>query len=398
MTFWAVGVGLGLLLAAKPAAPAVPETAADAVTLRDGAVVLGLLAEPSARGPTTIQVRRAWAESQLPEWAKRWSDAERPEQTRARKQRRDRLASWKRERGEEPGGNDRISAWIERELKRLDDDKADAEKSAVMVVKLNRTDVKSIVRGSKSSARMLRQAWLSEFPNPETMKRDGLKSALEGRGFLVGRDEPVAIDRLLPIQPEPEALWLARRAATEVSRDAGLRFIKLNDVLIPEPEPDQPLNANVAVAALGSLAGLLGEVAPRAVSIADQLRPVADRGRVGAVVTEQKIGDNLEGAEVAMTLWVRNGTRWTPHGSQSSRVRVADLNRNEAEAIGDDPRARTVLQVFSMIGAGPNAEQKQAALNVAAAVRKALRNAVAQFNESLEALALRVEGEGGKDR
>src|SRR4051794_15537335 len=110
MAPWTIPVALGLLLAAKPSAP---DTAADIVTLRDGSVVLGQVVEPSPRGTVTMYVRRAWAEANLPDLARRWGDAEKPEQGRARKLRRDRLARWKRERVAEPGQVDPIGDWID---------------------------------------------------------------------------------------------------------------------------------------------------------------------------------------------------------------------------------------------------------------------------------------------
>ena len=48
---------------------------------------------------------------------------------------------------------------------------------------------------------------------------------LEGRGFDLKSEAPVTLDSLLPLPIEPDARWLARRAATEVTYDAGLRFL-----------------------------------------------------------------------------------------------------------------------------------------------------------------------------
>ncbi len=90
-------IGLAALAAGHP-----PETAADAVTLRDGSVVLGQVVEPSPRGMLTVLVRRAWAEAKLPGRAARWEEAEAPTLRRARTARRERLAAWKRDRAAAP--------------------------------------------------------------------------------------------------------------------------------------------------------------------------------------------------------------------------------------------------------------------------------------------------------
>jgi hypothetical protein len=384
---------LGLLLAAKPAAT---ETVADSVTLRDGSVVLGQIVEPSPKGTVTIYVRRAWAEVNIPDLARRWSDAEKPEQARARRLRRDRLARWMRERVVEPGQNDPIGGWIDRELARLDEKEGKPEPSALMIVRLSRNEIKTIApRRAKAMARMLRQGWLSGFRNVETMTLDDLKSALEGRGFAIGSDEPVAIDRLLPLAAEPEPLWLARRAATEATQDPGLRFIELNNLLVPEPEPGQAVDTAAAGATIGSLAKLLNG---QAESIGEQLLPVARRGRVGAIVTGQKLAPGLDGVEVMMTLWVRDGNRWSPYGSQTSRVRAAELKPDETDAIANNPQIQSIFQTLSSIGFGADAPTKQITVNIGAATRKALGAARSAFNDSLANLVLPIDQRGGNDK
>jgi hypothetical protein len=393
MPAWPITMCLGLVLAAKPAAT---ETAADSVTLRDGSVVLGQIVEPSPKGTVTMYVRRAWAEANIADLARRWSDAEKPEQVRARRLRRDRLARWKRDRVVEPGQNDPIGGWIDRELARLDEKDGKSEPSALMIVRLSRNEIKTIApRRAKATARMLRQGWLSGFRNVETMTLDDLKSALEGRGFAIGSDEPVAIDRLLPIAVEPEPLWLARRAATEATQDPGLRYIQFNNLLIAEPEPGQAVDMAAATATIGSVAKLLNG---QSESIGDQLRPVAERGRVGAIVTEQKLSPGLDGVEVTMTLWVRNGNRWVPFGSQTSRVRSAELKPDETDAIANNPQIQSIFQTLSTIGFGPDAPTKRLTVNVGAATRKALGATRSAFNDSLATLVLPIDQRGGDER
>ena len=52
--------------------------ASDAVTLRDGTVILGQVVEPSPRGKLTMVVRRGWAEKAQPQRFKTWQAAEGP--------------------------------------------------------------------------------------------------------------------------------------------------------------------------------------------------------------------------------------------------------------------------------------------------------------------------------
>src|SRR5947209_2371767 len=79
---------LTILVAAILAAGPGPEaTAADAVTLRDGKVVLGQLVEPTPRGKILLVVRREWAEAHVPDLFPRWQAAETPWLRRARSER-----------------------------------------------------------------------------------------------------------------------------------------------------------------------------------------------------------------------------------------------------------------------------------------------------------------------
>jgi hypothetical protein len=393
MTIGTLALGLLVVLQAKPAAP--PETAADAVTLRDGAVVLGQLVESPARGPLLLYVRRAWAEANLPERSRRWDAAEVPELRRAYQVRRDRLASWRRERVKEPGPEDRIARSLDQELDR-NDGPADPPPAPLRLVTINRGEVKGVLRRPKAAARMLRQGWLSGFRDVETMKLDDLKSSLEDRGFAVGGEEPVAIDRLLPILPESEEQWLTRRAATEVRNDNGLRFIQVQNMLMPEPAPGQPLTMAGALSMVKGLVPLL-EDRP-ADPLADQLREVAARGRVGAMVTLQEMSPALDAVGITISLWVRHGDRWSKAGSKSARVRADALKPGDGNDLARDPQVGAVFQVFESIGFGFSPEVKQQSLNIGAATRQALGMARSSFNERLDDLALPLEGADGNAR
>ena len=112
-----------LMALQKPANKAAPATATERVTLRDGSVVLGLVTAVSTgpRGAVELLVRRDWAESHLKTWAGKWSRAIEAGSKLAARQRRERLGTWRGERAASAPADDRIVAWIDQELKRLDD-------------------------------------------------------------------------------------------------------------------------------------------------------------------------------------------------------------------------------------------------------------------------------------
>ena len=137
-----------------------PPAAADRVTLRDGSVVLGLVTSVSSgpRGAVEMLVRREWAETHLKTWAPSGTAPSRP----AREQRPVTGASGcglAAGAGGPPRADDRILAWIDQELKRLDDP-ARLARTPLMPVHLSRSDVRSLARQPQASTAPA-PAWLA---------------------------------------------------------------------------------------------------------------------------------------------------------------------------------------------------------------------------------------------
>jgi len=371
---------------------AVAGTAADSVTLRDGKVILGEVVEPAPRGAFVVTIRRSWAHDHLPEMLAKWEVAEAPAARRATAQRRERLVAWRRERPKSAGGNDRITPWLDRELARPDTPAA----TPLMSVRLNRGEVKSVAKAAAGSARLLRLAWVSELKGPEGLPPESLADALEGRGFDPKGTAPVGIDNLLPPQAETDAAWLVRRGATEVLNDPGLKFLRFQGAVLPEPAPGEGVNlANPAMALEGLkdlLGGGLGGGGNAEDPLAARLRGVAARGAVGAVVTALDLGG--DGAEVRaeMTMWVRHpGDRWTIAGTRSTRVRTDDLGADAGKDLASDPQIDAAFKMIESIGlGGVDPAIKRRALNSGAAVQRALAQTRTLANADLQALALPV--------
>ena len=60
--------------------------------------LLGQIYDPSPKGTYLVLVRRAWAEANLPAWAEKWKSGEKGPIEAAERQRRERLAIWRRDR------------------------------------------------------------------------------------------------------------------------------------------------------------------------------------------------------------------------------------------------------------------------------------------------------------
>lgn len=380
---------VAILLAAGEPVPS-RETVADAIQLRDGSVLLGSLVEPAPRGQTELIVRKDWAAAMFPELLERWDTAEEPAAKAAQRQRKQRLDAWRQDRAAGAAKDDPVLAWIDRERDRLND--PNAWKSAPLrLVKPTRGDVKTVTRAPRGAGRLLRLAWLANFPKPESMTARDLKESLDGRGFDVAATTPVSLDPLLPSQSEPDRKWLLRRAATEITFDKGLRLLSYQGVVLPEPAPGQALGELNLKSALAGLKQLLGdENAPD--PMVTSLREIGARGKVGAIVTKLDIAADFSEVSVEMTLWVRQqGERWGPAGSRSASVRPDDLGADAGKDLAADPQIATAFQVVASLGLGEiPPEIKQRSLNIGAATRKALGMARTAAQADLSALALPV--------
>ena len=138
---------LGVLLQDADGARVAPGiAAADQITLRDGSVVKGLVvaATTGPRGSVEFVVRRAWAEEHMKRHAKVAAGRRAPGAA-ATAQRRKRLEAWRRERAASAGPDDRIIAWIDGELARLNA-ASEPESSILLKVRLPRSDVRGLDR------------------------------------------------------------------------------------------------------------------------------------------------------------------------------------------------------------------------------------------------------------
>jgi hypothetical protein len=386
-------IGLALLGLTPPIGPS--PAATDALTLRDGKVVLGQILESDRRGPLLVLVRRDWAAKNLPDRLASWEKLEAPITQRAEAQRRSRLEAWKRDRPRNAVDGDRITPWIDGELARLANPDP-KKKSPLMVVKIGRTEVKTIDRKPRKANRLLRLGWLSDFPDVETMPQSDLVQAVEGRGFSANSDAPVSVDSLLPIPLEDDVHWLIRRGATEIINDPGGRILRYQGMVMAEPAAGEAPPAGAALnAAIGGLKELLGE--PQADPLPGKLHDLAGKGRVGAVVTRLDMAPDMSSTVVETTLWVRLGDRWNPAISRSSTVRPDDLPANAGQDIAEDPQVKAVFGVVESLGLGTvPPEMKRRSLNMGAATRQALGQARGALDQELNAMALSLEP--AKDR
>jgi hypothetical protein len=166
--------------ARRPKGGAEEKSAADRIVLRGGKELFGQVDESSPNAGPTILARRELVRTTLPDWAKRWEDAEREAFVGAVRQHRERLADWRRDRPAGSAPADRITAWLDRELS---ESSGPVAPSPLIAIRPGRGDVSALERRSESAARVLRSAWLLGLADPETTPLGRLKDAIAGRGI-----------------------------------------------------------------------------------------------------------------------------------------------------------------------------------------------------------------------
>lgn len=366
------------------------DAASDAVTLEDGSVVLGQVKDSTPRGGLVVLVRRDWARTNLPTRLGAWERAEAPLVRVARRERKERLIDWKQARA---GGGDRLVPAIDREISRLSTLRP--PRTVLMSVTLTRNEIRRVERRDEPTARLFRLGWIAGLGGVETMSVEGLKEALSFRGRL-NLDDAASVDHLLPLYPETLERWNARRAATEVVAEPGLRFVNFRQFFLPETGPGSDAMPRTTTELIDSPAGRLAFGAIQAVTPFDarqeRLDGLAERGRIGAIVSRLEFNVDSDRADAESVFWVRSGGGWSPILSQKASART-DESEDEvgvAPATESTP-LRTALLVLESVAATPSApgvsRRRQA---VGATAERALGRARAALDRDLAPLILPV--------
>jgi hypothetical protein len=388
--------------AAQPPSRPGPAGAAERVTLKDGSVALGMVTSVTngSRGSVELLVRRDWARAHLPNWAPRWERAIENGTRLAARQRSERLAAWRQQRVTNRHEGDRILGWIDQETKRLADP-ARSHASAMIPVHLPRNEVRSLARQPRPSLRLLQLGWLCGLPDVESMSIESLRDAVEGRGFAPDGDNTPSLNALLPLTPEPELDWLARRAATELALDSDLKFVRHQGLVFPDMPGGQGqapgLNGLNLSAALGELNKLLDPEPAREDPLVAIFNKIGESGRVGVLVTRLEIPADLTQAAVESTLWVRAGAeQWVPYLRRSATVRLDEIAPDDGRDLAEDPQVKTAFSVVEGLGLGKiPAELKERSLKMGASTQKALGTARAAIGLELNRLMLPIFEPGG---
>ena len=163
-------------------------------------------------------------------------------------------------------------------------------------------------------------------------------------------------------------------------------------MILPDVQTRQPFGGLNLSTALSEITKLLDPAQGQIDPLAASLKKVAERGRVGAVVTRLDVPADLSGATVEITLWVRaGGDRWVPFGSRKATVRPDELAPEAGKNLAGDPQVQTAFSVVESLGLGSiPPELKERSLRMGAATQKALGTARDAFSQDLDTLMLPV--------
>ena len=258
-----------------------------------------------------------------------------------------------------------------------------------MELRLKSTEIQTVTKRSHDTRLKVAKAWQVGLSGVEDLSPDDLNQALEGRGVDLKSIGPIDLSANITPKTETEDHWLIRRAATEAQNDQGLRFLRYESVVIPEPAPGQAPNLQMALGSIGNLTALLSGEVPRD-PWPDRLREIEAKGRVGAILTGLRIAADFTQVSVDVTLWVRLGpNRWVPAGSRSGIVRTDALPANAGADLVADPQIKAIFQMVEGLGLGAlTANVKQQSLNVGAATQQALGLAREAADRDLRTLAI----------
>jgi hypothetical protein len=334
-------------------------SSADRMALRDGSVVLGqVVDERVAFGGTAFLVRRSWADGNVPSLVRQWTQAETLAVRKARRERKERLNTWRRDRSSAGDARDDVSRWITREMALLST--LNPPRTPLMKVSIPAREIQSITRQNAQTAQLLRFGWLASVKDVESLSIDELTETLELKGEIP-LDDPAAVDGLLPLYPESDATWRMRRAATEVALEPGLRFVQFRQFVLAESgpsdsDPDNP------TALIDSPAGLEGFGAIQAVSVDDPLRErfalAESRGRIGLVMSRVSFSIDSDRADADTTLWVRQANgRWASTVSKSGSARTNERADPQIDTTSGAP-LKTALLILESVAAQPSSPEE----------------------------------------
>ncbi len=379
---------------------AVSQLAVDAISLKSGKVVRGIVIAAPADGPTIVATDRQWLQKHLPDLYLKATATETDQRKLANRQLIDRLNKRLATPGAEPG----LAFFLKQELERAESQRESPPAPPQFVwLELERETLNRITPASADRKRVAIWAWSEFLPNVESRDYHDLQRELTQRKIDVTANPPDLADRVGPrLQDDRE--WAARMALVEYTLGKPLDFQGTGDLLIRTDGNQKSIDlAPILTRTLNSqvdslLKELTGE--PRGPSSTPENKDwlksatkVADADSVqGLRATRVEVQtDGLKAVvQTAFGARMPDGSWdviWSHRESQDGTKPMAD-----AEAkIAKDPRILQITETIKSLGAGGDDQIRQA-IRFGAATMAAQQAADSRFFEFRDRYTKHLDG------
>ncbi len=398
----------GLVRADKPVSQA--DLAVDQVSVKGGPRLLGAILGRETDGSVAMAVGRAWLKKTHVHFFEEALRQETAETRAALTELRDRIADWRKARGEDK----ELEFFLRKEAERVETELAanDAgtrdEDSPFMVIDLAPAKIDRVVNQPPQRKSLAATAWHEGLAEVEGRSSASLAQELK-KQKIEPSDDPDLILDLLPPRRQNDAAWAARKAIVEYRYRKSLDFQGTGDQLLRTGEELKPADIGELIGGvlkglgddpLGDLFNPQGPAKPR-----KKTAPAATERWLETTSTKAK-EEGLEGFRVTrVNPDMAAGrasveTRFVaklPDGSWHTvwqRTETADASKARPDVeqqIEKDPQVRAALELFKTIGLGGE-DQIKLAIRFGAATAEAQRAADSRFFEFRDRHLRRLDG------
>ncbi len=371
----------------KPAGP--ERFAVDIVTLNTRDQYRGAFLGRLPSGQLQVALQRDWLKKQHPKLFETATAEQERQRKAAAEQFENRLKSWL-DQQPEPGT---LRAFLQLELRRTQQaargDGEQPEPPQFVIVELPEARVRSLVTQAPQNRAVAMLAWRERLAGVETKQVEELRKELTAKG--VNLNDVADLSDRLPLLPQDDREWAARRAILEHQHGEGLEFQGFGDALFQSGEGAKQVELSQLLGQLfekqlgSQLSELLGESQParKTTNSNAALQKAVDaavaKGQRAVRVTLLELDVASGRVTVTGRLLARMpNDRWESVW-QSTIVEDGSQPRPDVERrIEDDPQIKGLKQTLTDLGLQ---QELSKALRFGAATMAAQQAANKQFNQ-----------------
>ncbi len=371
----------------KPAGP--ERFAVDIVTLNTRDQYRGAFLGRLPSGQLQVALQRDWLKKQHPKLFETATAEQERQRKAAAEQFENRLKSWLDEQPE-PGT---LRAFLQLELRRTQQaargDGEQPEPPQFVIVEFPEARVRSLVTQATQNRAVAMLAWRERLAGVETKQVEELRKELTSKG--VNLNDVADLSDRLPLLPQDDREWAARRAILEHQHGDGLEFQGFGDALFQSGEGAKQVELSQLLGQLfekqlgSQLSELLGESQParKTTNSNAALQKAVDaavaKGQRAVRVTLLELDVASGRVTVTGRLLARMpNDRWESVW-QSTVVEDGSQPRADLERrIEDDPQIKGLKQTLGDLGLQ---QELSKALRFGAATMAAQQAADKQFNQ-----------------